>query len=367
MPEYNIGSTTLSDMTNAVSDVTIDSAHTDGVANQEETEWTNSNWNAQLGIYKTIPEFKIALDMRAIWTIGDVIEADPETTVLLEHLTGWGRSTFRESLKNMIVTKRLGEDAYAEIIRDEETGDIINLKVLDTGSIKQIYNRKGQLIRYEQINKLPDKSTSVKKFQPREIFHLTNKRIADEIHGTSDSESLQSIMEANKESFTDIRKLMHRYVKPMLKVMLDTDDQSRIDAFITKFDQAVSKGENLFIPKDTVEVEVVGVSENSTLNPLPWREHLRNYFYQVVGIPQIIMGSSGEFTESTAKIAYLAFEQSVKDEQADIEEQVWNQLQLRIKLSFPASLRNELLSDEAKDAGQGMEFQQGDTTAGVAR
>ena len=57
----------------------------------------------------------------------------------------------------------------------------------------------------------------------------------------------------------------------------------------------------------------------------------------------------------------------MKDEQSDIVEQVWDKLQLRIKLAFPASLKNELLSDEGKDANQGMEFQQGDVTAGVAR
>ena len=70
-------------------------------------------------------------------------------------------------------------------------------------------------------------------------------------------------------------------------------------------------------------------------------------------MPQIIVGGSQEFTEATAKIAYLAFEQTVKEEQRDIIEQVWDQLALRIELAFPASLQNELLSDTSKDEENG--------------
>ena len=362
MGELNISSSATSDMTTNVADVTIESKDIDGAGSQEETSYSNSNWSSHLGIYKTIPEFKIALDMRSIWTVGDKIETDGQTEIILDGITGWGKDTFRNIIKNMVVTKRLGEDAYAEIMRDEETGILINLKVLDTGSITQVYDKKGIIKRYEQTSKIGNKK-SIVKFRPVDIFHLTNKRIADEIHGTSDSDALKSIMEANQESFTDVKKLMHRWVKPMMKFMLDTDDDAKIAAFIAKVDAATNKGENLYIPMKSVEHELIAVPSNATLNPIPWREHLRSYFYQVVGMPQIIMGSSGEFTESTAKIAYLAFEQSVKDEQTDLEEQVWDQLALRIKLKFPASLRNELLSDENKDAEQG--FQAGDTTAGV--
>jgi hypothetical protein len=363
MGELKISSVSISNMSDNVDDVEIETRATDGVQDQEETTYINPNWNIQLGIYKTIPEFKIALDMRSIWTIGEKIDADPETLVILDHVSGWGKDTFRNILKNGIVTKRLGEDFYAEIMRADD-GTLLNLKVLDPGSIRQVYNRKGILLRYEQINKLK-KGETLHIFKPEDIFHLTNKRIADEIHGTADSDALKSILDANNESFVDVRKLMHRYVKPMMKFILDTDDPVKIEELVTKFDAAVNKGENLYIPKGSVEQELIAVPSNSTLNPLPWREHLKNYFFQVVGIPQIILGSSGEFTESTAKIAYLAFEQSVKDEQTDIIEQVWDQLGLRIKLSFPASLRNELLSDESKDGTMG--FQPNDTTAGIGK
>jgi len=361
MGNLSISSTKYSDMENHVEDVPIDTKNIDSAEDQKETKWLNSNWSLQLGIYKTIPEFKIALDMRAIWTVGEEIESDTNTEIILDNITGWGNDTFRNLLKNMITVKRLGEDAYAEIMRNPETGDLANLKVLDTGRMIQVYNNKGILLRYEYLSKKQGKSQI---FKPTEIFHLTNKRIGNEIHGTSDSEALQPILEANKESFKDMRMLMHRYVKPIMKFSLDTDDESKINAFIAKMDHVVNKGENIYIPQKAVEQELISVPANATLNPMPWRDHLRNYFYQVAGMPQIVMGGSGEFTESTAKIAYLAFEISVKDEQTDLMEQVWDQLGLRIKLKFTKSLMNDLITDEKKDKDQGREFQKNDVSIG---
>jgi hypothetical protein len=85
-------------------------------------------------------------------------------------------------------------------------------------------------------------------------------------------------------------------------------------------------------------------------------------FYEVAQVPKIILGGSGEFTEASAKIAYLAFQQTIEEEQLFIEEQIFNQLGLTIDLEFPASLENELLSDNKKDGAQNIDASE--TTAG---
>ena len=363
-PNLSISSATSSNMTDNVSDVEIYAQNTDVAGEQEETEYINSEWSDQLGIYKSIPEVKTAIDMRAIWTIGKGWKADdPKTRVLLNHIRGFGRDTFNSILKNMIVCARIGGDAFAEIILDEDD-DLFNLKPKDPGSMKIIVNRKGEIIRYEQISKTGKKKTKIAEWKPSEIFHLTNKRVADEMHGTGDIESLQGIVEAANESFSDMRKLMHRHVKPIMCFKLATDDTTKISAFVTKMDAVVNKGENIYIPQDTVEFELISVPANATLNPLPWREHLKNYFYQVVGIPQIILGGASDtFTEATAKVAYLAFQQSVEDEQQTIEDAVKRQLFMEIDLEFPASMENELISDQNKDQETTSLMQPSDTTA----
>ena len=369
MPEYDIAGSTSSDLTGVVQDVVVDSQDTDA-ATGKETTWQNTKWSQYYGYYRAIPELKQAIDMRAIWTVGKGYKTPSDRQkVVLESIQGYGMDTFNTILKNMIVTRRIAGDAFAEIIRDPTTDLLINLKPLDPGQIRIVVNEKGIIKRYEQVSKT---GKSVQKFKPEEIFHLTNKRVADEIHGTSDIEVIEDIIKASNESFADMKELMHRHVKPIMAFKLDTDNQTKISQFITKMDEVINKGENIYIPKDTVDFELVSVPSNATLNPLPWRAHLRDYFFQVVGIPQIILGSSGEFTESTAKIAYLAFQQSVEDEQKDIEDQVWNQLYFRIDLQFPASLHNELLSDERKDGASSPTspitapaFQPSDTTVGI--
>jgi hypothetical protein len=362
MPELDISKATYSNMTDRIADVTIAAKNLEGATGQDETEYQNTNWSKYFGYYRIIPECKIATDTLARWTIGDgFIAKDARTKVILDHITGWGCDTFDDILENMDRVSSIGGDAFAEIIRDEDTNILLNLKPLDPSSIKSIVDKKGLIKRYEQINKV---TKGTIKFKPNEIFHLCNKRIGDEIHGISDYEALVNIIEASNESFMDYRKVMHRYVKPMMKFSLDTDDTTKIDALVAKFDAAVNKGENLYIPKGTVEQELISVPANATISPLSWRDHLKNYFYQVVGIPQILMGGSGEFTESTAKMAYLSFEQTVKQRQRYIITQVWNQLYLEIDLAFPTSLKNEMLSDEQKDKNQGMEIQPSDTIAG---
>lgn len=368
MGQFNVGSATASDLTNVLEDVTVEAKSTDGATGQEETEWLNSRWTLQFGYYNSIAALKKAIDMKAIWTIGKGFKANAEDTVILDHISGYGIDTFNSILKNMIITRQIAGDAFCEIIRDKETGTLVNLKPLDPGSIKIIVNREGIIKRYEQINKLGKAGQSKITFQPNEIFHLTKDRVADQIHGSSIVDAVQWVIDARYECMVDQKKLLHRNIKPLIFFKLDTDDSARIAAFQAKMDSCINKGENIYIPKDTVDFEIMSVSSNATLNPLPWIDDLNSEFFRAVGIPAIILGESKEFTESTAKIAYLAFQQSVEDEQMDIENQVWNQLQLRIELDFPASLENELLSDTNKDgANQQTGFQPSDTTAGVGK
>ena|SRR3990167_6224157 len=367
MADTNIAGAQIGDMTNKISDIAVSTKTLDSATGQQETSYQNARWTQQLGYYKKIPEVKTGIDMRAIWTLGKGFRTfDSRTQVILDHITGWGRDTFNSILKNMIVTRRINGDAYSEIVRDEKTEMLTNLKPLNPGNMKIITNPKGIIIRYELTTPTQSNQKLVQKFEPDEIFHLVNKRVGDEIHGVSDIDAIEEIIKANNEAFFIQKQVIKHFAKPKMMVEVDEDLPAKVDAFVVKFDNATSKGENLFYPKGKVKPEVLAVPPNATLNILPWREHLKDYFYQVVGIPQIILGSSGEFNESTAKIAYLAFQQSVEDEQLDIEEQVWNQLFLRINLEFPASIQNELISDTRKDGSdQQIGLQASDITSGL--
>ena len=76
------------------------------------------------------------------------------------------------------------------------------------------------------------------------------------------------------------------------------------------------------------------------------------------------MGNSSEFTGKAAAIVYLAFQQSVEEEQLYIEDQFESQLGLVINLTFPVSIENELLSN--KDGSENnANIDANDTTAEV--
>lgn len=354
MGELKVNSMTAGE--NEFVDFSVDSEDLDSPTETNETGWMNTEWTQQLGYFNQIAELHATIDAKSTWTVGKGFKADEITTMLLDTIKGNGMDTFNTILENMIRTYYIGGDSYAEIIRNDEN-NLINIKCLNPGRIKIVTNNQGIVIRYEDNFK-----GKITKFKPDEIFHLSRNRIGDQVHGVSVITSVEDIILARNESIADYKVMMHWNVKPRWKHKLKTDDPTEIAAYKAKMDAATGKGENIYEPFDISESELISIPPNSTLNPLTWIEFQGNAFYEAVGVPKIILGGSGEFTEASAKIAYLAFQQNIEEEQLFIEEQILSQLNLVIELEFPASLENELLSDKAKDGAQ--TINPSETTAG---
>lgn len=366
MSRLNINSAQVSDYS-SLDEFQISSQLTDGIGYGKETEWTNTKWSQYWGYFNQIPELKSAILMKAIWVCGKGYETDSLTKVTLDQIRGWGKDTFDDILFNMEVVKRIGGDSFAEIIRaDNNQNTIINLKPLDPSSIKIIVGEKGQIIRYEQINKLGNNQT-IRKFKPEDILHFSHNRLADQIHGISDIESLEPTLLAEGQSFEDMKKVIHFQAKPFIVFKLKTDDTTKIQEFAEKIRSARNLGEDMFVPDDEnlLSYDVVQVNPSSII--MEWRNDLKNRFYRSLGLPQIVFGSSGT-TESGGKIEYLAHEQIFEKDQRYVEAQVWNQLGLKINLIPPVSLLENLQTDQAKDgANVQLGIQPSDLTAGSGR
>lgn len=339
----------------------VDPAETDAATGQGETKWQNDKAGQYLGYFLKIPELNAAINAKATWTVGKGIKADEMTELLIGTIKGFGADTFNTILENLIRVYYIYGDAFAEIIRDDER-NLINLKPLDPATIIIVADEKGMIKRYEQSSKT---KTPNKKFKPEDIFHLARNRVADQIHGVSVIEAVEEIILARNEAIQDYKTMMHRHMMPRYIFHLDTDDTAEIAKFKATMDAAYKDGENLYIPKEAVVPEQMSISPNSTLDPKTWIDAQGDYFYEAVGTPQIIIGGSGEFTEASAKIAYLAWQQNVEEEQLFIEEQLLIQLNIVIELEFPASLENELLSDENKDGAENIK--PSETTAGAGQ
>jgi hypothetical protein len=358
----DISRATVSDMTNKVDSYSVPTMQTDAATGAKETEWINTKWSQYFGYYKQIPELKKAIDALATWCVGKgYTTEDAETQVILEHITGWGEDTFNSIIWNLFVTKKVGGDAFAEIIRDEKTDALLNLKVLDPGKIKIIADEKGIIKRYEQMNMIGKEGKMVQKFDPKDILHLCNDRVADEIHGVSAVQACEWVIKARNEALTDWQTVLHRNVNPLKIIHVDTDDQTKIDELQTKYEKSINLKEVIFVPKGNVEVEIPQVSLQE---PIGWIKYLENFFYQAVGVPKIIIGGSEEFTEASSKIAYLTFEQIYKREQQEFEKDLWNQCYIKLKLNQPASLNNEMLNSESKQPNYGTGMQESEMQPG---
>jgi hypothetical protein len=362
MPQLNISNLDKSGATSTVDDYSVDTKTTDGVMDQDETVYTNSKWPTWFGYYKSIADLKSAIDLKSIWVVGKGWTADNKVSATLDNISGWGNDSFTDILINMNTTMLIGGDAFAEVMRDDK-GNLINLKPIDAGSINIVVNKQGRIKRYEQTART---SGTPKNFKPNDILHFSNKRIADEIHGQSAIEALEENIKANAENFADLKKLNHHQVRPFILWKLKTDNTTKIQEIITKINAARNLGEDMFIPDDDDAIEHEIVQANISSGVFTWRDDLRNSFYRAIGLPQIIPGAGGQSTESEGKVIFLAHEVIVSSEQRYIEETLWNQLAIRIKLNAPPSIEPKLQQDQAKDAGQ-TGFQPSDTQAGVGR
>jgi len=343
-----------------IDDYSVDTIIPDSPADQKETTYDNTEFTKWFGNYKKIAKIKKAIDGYATWILGKGYETDTRTLAIVENLTGWGEDTFMSVLWNAIVTKKVGGDSFTEIIRNEETGTIINLKPLNPEYMRIIADRKGIVLRYEY--KKQTKKGGIDKFQPNDILHLCNNRVTNEIHGVSDVEAVEWIVEAQEEAMKDYRRVLHRNGVARI-IYVDTDNTTKINNLKEQWKDAIEKGDVLILPKGTAEVKD---TTTPLQDPLPWVKYLDNLFYMSIGVPRVILGGSEEFTEASSKIGYLTFEQIYMKEQAELEADLWNQLAIRIKFNKPASLKGELLESEAKNTGQ-VGIQPNETEVGVGR
>ena len=360
MGETRIDASVASDLANAFTDFSVPEYTFDSASDQDVTRWQDTEFKQNMGYYNDIPELAAVDDAKATWTIGKGFKADEETTMLLDTIKGNGFDTFNTILENMARVKEIGGNAYAEIIRDDED-NLLNVKPLDPARMVHLVNREGIIVAFEQTSTIQGNAN--KRIETKDIFYLARNRVGDEMHGQAMTPRLANIILMRNEAMEDWKRVLHHNIDPMIAYKLDTDDPVEIAAFKAKVDAAKGKGENMYLTKDSVEFEIISLAPNANLNPLAWIENLNQYFYEAAQVPKIIVGGTGGFTEAAVKIAYLAFQQTIEEEQLFMEEQVLSQLNLVIELEFPASLEADLLSDEAKDEPTDQAAQPNDTEA----
>lgn len=309
----------------------------------------------QFGYYKRYGQLKKAIDTLWTYVVGKGFESDAATKVKLDYLKGQGEDTIHSILWNLGVTSFVCGDSFAEII--EQDGKLINLKPISPERMRVVYGSNGLIKRYEFKT---SKAKKPRTFKPEEIFHMINDRIGDEQRGTSVIECCKWVIDAIEEARRDYRIVLHRNVVPVRIIEIDSDDTTKLTTFKNQYKDAIKKGEVLIIPKNTVEIKQDTIKIQ---DPIAWLQSLENYFYLAVGIPRVIASPDG-LSEGSSKVGYLVFEPIYTFRQILLESDLWNQLYLRIKFNRPASLQDNIQSNERKNTSQ-MGFQPKDLSVGL--
>lgn len=334
----------------------IASMNVDSAGVEDVTIYTNDRWATDWGYFNRVAKLNSAIKMKGIWTVGKGYTTDTMTEIKLEKIIGNGKQTFKDILFNMVIGMLVGRDSFSEIIRDPDTDDIINLKIIDPTHMAIHFKKNGMIKEYVLTN-------TGEKFKPEQIFHLSHNRFAAEMHGRSIPEICEKIILADDENFNVMQRLTRFQAVPFIVFSIKTDNAASIAKFKKNIKEAREKGEDLIIPDDEniLDWDVVQVSPSAIL--MEWRASINNQFYQAVGMPMILFGSAGS-TESGGKVEYLGHETVFEHDQLYIEEQVKAQLGYKINLNSPTSLLDNLQADEAKDQQNAIAFQPADAEGG---
>ena len=358
--ETDIRQITSTTMKGGVPDYSVQPKRIDEAGVQPETYWDNPFWGTYLGYLKAIPEYRNAVRALAIWTCGKGWTAQEPTNSILLNIRGWGEDTFDSIMQDMIIVKKTNGDAFAEIINDENEG-LLNLKKLNPSKVRIVVNPKGLLIAYDVMQA----DGKYERFRVQDIFHISNDRIANEIHGNSVLEACKWVIDWKNEVMADLRRIMHR--SSLRVIYVDMDNPSALATIKTEWNTALKNGEALILPgRKGVDFEVVDYPIPPTTAFLEVLNFLDNYFYEVLGVPKIVTGGTQQFTEASSKVGYLTFEQPYMTEQRLLEQDIKNQLGLEVHFSRPVSLKEPMISSEAANTGQ-VGFQPNELEAGITR
>ncbi|KKM96377.1 hypothetical protein LCGC14_1178690 [marine sediment metagenome] len=119
--------------------------------------------------------------------------------------------------------------------------------------------------------------------------------------------------------------------------------------------------------KKALDLADFKIPQFSTLNPMDWRKEWKSEAVKDLGMPELHMGNAEETNEASSKMVAFTFEQPVADEQEELEQQIFQQLNIKGKLVPPLSIDDSVSEDEAKDGNATKNTEKSDTGTGSTK
>ena len=359
MAELNISSATTTNLSGTVPDFIVEAKALDAAnKNQNETFLYFEDATQMLGYAYGIPEIFIAASALCTWSVNRGWKAlNPQTKVELDHVRGVGNQTFTQLMWSHIFVKLIVKDSFLEIKRGKNDV-ILNMIAISPERVRVVFSKVGLIKRYDVWN--GSKWMEIKR---ENMLHSSNKRIADQMGGTSQVEIAKKIVDAKNEALEDERIIKHRD-KALGIAYYTTDKAGKIAYANSQIEKAVKNGEMVGLPKDTVEIKEY--PSRSSEDRTSWMSYLDNLFYQIFGVPRSIASSDGT-SEVGGKMGHVIFEPIYTKEQMDLEQELETQQAIIIKFNRPPSLGGmQPEIDESKNTGQ-TSIQPNDVSVTTAR
>ena len=344
MAELNLSLSTTTNFKNNVPNFLVQQKSLDASnPNKEETYWYFDKATTHYGYYLQIPEIFNAANALATWAVSRGWKTqDPEMKAQLDHVKGMGKDSFTKIMWNHLIVKLVVGDSFAEVKRNKD-GKILNIIPISPERVRIVFDKNGLIKRYDSWN-----GNAWKEIKTENMLHSQNKRIGDQLHGTSQIDPARTIIDAKNEALADERIIKHRD-KALGIAYYETDKASKIAYANSQIEAAVKNGEMVGLPKGTAEI--LPYPSRSSEDRTGWISYLDNFFYQVFGVPRSIASSDGT-SEVGGKMGHVIFEPIYTKEQIDLEEDLWNQQAIQIKFNRPPSLGGLVSEEEQKNTGQ---------------
>ena len=341
MADLNLSKATTTNFSGTVPDFIMDAKALDYDNDSSETTYYFDQATTDLGYYINDPIVFSAANGLATWAFKQGWSSpNPKTIKEFEHFSGRGNDTFAQIMWNHEVIKLVVGDAFAEIVRKDKI--IINLIPISPERVR-IKSESGRIKKYEVWNGKDWKTIAI-----RNMYHTSNKRVGDQIHGTSQITAIRDSIDARQEPEADERTIKHRD-KALGIVYYKTNNAGKISYANEQIQNAVKNGEMVGLPEDTAKIEPY--PSRSSEDRQNWIQSRENHTYASLGVPRNMITADGT-SEVGGINGHLVFEVTGGAEASDEEASIWNQLARRIKFNRPPSLAPNSQDNAEKNTGQ---------------
>ena len=342
MATGDISSATTTNFTGTVPDFIVKSMALDVAnANGEETYVYYDKATENFGYQLNHPQIASRINSLCTWAFkqGWTTE-DKKLEQDLKHISGNGKETFDTIIWNHGNIKLGHGDSFCEVMWKDKV--IVNMINISPERVKTVFVGP-RIKRYEIYN---GKEWVTK--QPKEIFHSMNKKLGDSVRGVGDIQSNKTVNDAMIEAFADERIIKHRD-KALGIVYYKTNNEGKIAYANSQIEKAVKNGEMVGLPEDSAKIEPY--PSKSSEDRQNWLSYVDEMGYRTGGTPKTITSSDGT-TETGGINGHLIFEPIYGAEQLQMENELWQQLAIKIKFNRPPSLAPKTQENAAKNTGQ---------------